>query len=51
MPWIVLTVISLVLDVLNILASLISLLIPTVITGLLFLGIAIYFFICVWSFR
>jgi hypothetical protein len=49
MPWIILTAISL--FVLSIFTALISLMISNVTVGLLFLGIGVYFFICVWSFR
>merc|ERR1712142_611128 len=50
-PWIILTCVSIFLDVIIILGSLISGFIPTVIIGLIFLGIGVYFFLVVWSFR
>merc|ERR1712142_23700 len=51
MPWIVLTGVTLFLDVISMLVSLILLMIPATIPTLIFFGVWVYFFLVVWSFR
>ena len=50
-PWINLTILGLVLDILNILKALISLAIPEVICSILSWVLGAYFFLVVWSFK
>ena len=51
MPWIILTAISLILDIVHIILAFVFLMIISGVVGILFLALGIYFFICVWSFR
>jgi len=50
-PWINLTILGLVLDILNILKALISLSIPEIICSILGWVLGAYFFLVVWSFK
>ena len=50
-PWINLTILGLVLDILNILKALICLAIPEVICSILSWVLGAYFFLVVWSFK
>ena len=51
MPWIILTMISLVLDLINIIRYLVHFYFLVVGPGIVFFALAVYLFIVVWSYR